>query len=237
MTAHAPPALPSLLLPPPSLHGPSVGSSDRPSYLPMTTAFRNWLSSASLFNTAPDDTSSEIVVQEPVDDAVDSGEDTAKEDDDRPPAFPAMNSAQRASSSPSAPPVVSIPAIVSVAPPAGSTDATLLIPPMPGRIGQRIPGVAPTNTKAKPSANTLMLPPSTTKPSTKAKKGEKVALAPGFGPLDWAALKTSGADLRVRVTSAQGRSVSPFTYELLGHWVSRSSPHHRRRAETTSHSG
>jgi hypothetical protein len=236
MTAHAaPPALPSLLLPPPSLHGLSVGSPDRPSHFPMTTAFRNWLSSASLFNTAPDDTSAEIVVQEPVDDAVDS-EDTAKEDDDRPPAFPAMNSAQRASSSPSAPPVVSIPAIVSVSPPAGSTGATLLVPPMPGRIGQRIPGVAPTTTTAKPSANTLMLPPSTTKPSTKAKKGEKVALAPGFGPLDWAALKTSGADLRVRVTSAQGRSMSPFTYEFLGYWVSRSSPHHRRRAEATSHS-
>ena len=43
--------------------------------------------------------------------------------------------------------------------------------------------------------STLGLPPSTNKPPIK-KSREKVALAPGFGPLDWAALKSSGSDLR-----------------------------------------
>ncbi|KAH9063969.1 cytochrome b5-like heme/steroid binding domain-containing protein [Lactarius vividus] len=50
----------------------------------------------------------------------------------------------------------------------------------------------------------LMPPPTTTRPPTqasKSKKREKVVLAPGHSPLDWAALKTSGADLRGGATS------------------------------------
>ncbi|KAI0303645.1 cytochrome b5 [Multifurca ochricompacta] len=45
-----------------------------------------------------------------------------------------------------------------------------------------------------------MPPPTTTRPPAqlaKSKKREKVVLAPGHSPLDWAALKTSGTDLRV----------------------------------------
>lgn len=48
-------------------------------------------------------------------------------------------------------------------------------------------------------ASTLVVPPSTTKAPVK-KRGKKVALAPGHSPLDWAALKTSGQDLRVSIT-------------------------------------
>jgi N-acetylmuramoyl-L-alanine amidase len=89
-------------------------------------------------------------------------------DDDSPPAFPAIESAQRISLAPS-----------TLMPP----------PPIPS---SRIPG--------PPAPSSLMPPPSTTKPPTqlsKSKKREKVVLAPGHSPLDWAALKSSGADLRV----------------------------------------
>ncbi|KAJ4477364.1 hypothetical protein J3R30DRAFT_209440 [Lentinula aciculospora] len=45
----------------------------------------------------------------------------------------------------------------------------------------------------------LAVPLTTTKsPVKSSKKREKVALAPGHSPLDWAALKSSGKDLRVR---------------------------------------
>ena len=96
-------------------------------------------------------------------------------DDDTPPAFPAIESAQRVSLPPS----------------------TLMPPPsIPAR---RIPGpLAPS------SLSSLMPPPTTTKPPTqlsKSKKRSKVVLAPGHSPLDWAALKSSGADLRVRSSS------------------------------------
>jgi hypothetical protein len=93
-------------------------------------------------------------------------------DDDTPPAFPAIESAQRVSLAPS----------------------TLMPPPsIPAR---RIPGPP-----APSSLSSLMPPPTTTKPPTqlsKSKKRAKVVLAPGHSPLDWAALKSSGADLRVR---------------------------------------
>jgi len=96
-------------------------------------------------------------------------------DDDVPPAFPAIESAQRISLVPS----------------------TLMPPPtIPS---PRIPGPPATS-----SSSSLMPPPSTTKPPTqlsKSKKREKVALAPGHSPLDWAALKSSGADLRSGTTS------------------------------------
>ena len=95
-------------------------------------------------------------------------------DDDTPPAFPALESAQRLSIAPS----------------------TLMPPPaIPSR---RIPG------PPAPSASSLMPPPTTTKPPTqlsKSKKRAKVVLAPGHSPLDWAALKSSGTDLRVRFSS------------------------------------
>ncbi|EIM91528.1 cytochrome b5 [Stereum hirsutum FP-91666 SS1] len=47
-----------------------------------------------------------------------------------------------------------------------------------------------------------MPPPTTLKPPTLSpKKREKVALAPGHSSLDWASLKSSGADLRVSLFS------------------------------------
>jgi hypothetical protein len=98
-------------------------------------------------------------------------------DDDTPPAFPAIESAQRVSLPPS----------------------TLMPPPsIPAR---RIP-----SPPAPSSPSSLMPPPTTTKPPTqlsKSKKRAKVVLAPGHSPLDWAALKSSAADLRVRSSSLQ----------------------------------
>ncbi|KAF8271135.1 cytochrome b5-like heme/steroid binding domain-containing protein [Lactarius quietus] len=103
-------------------------------------------------------------------------------EDDFPPAFPAIGSAQRLSSTPTS---------------SFTPSSTLMLPPpLPA---PRIPG-PPTPS----SASSLMPPPTTTKPltrGTKSKKREKVILAPGHSPLDWAALKTSGADLRGGATS------------------------------------
>ena len=115
-----------------------------------------------------------------------------RDDDDAPPAFPALNSAQRASSSslapPSPPPVSPIPRIL--------TDTHLMPPPSLPASALRVPG-AP-QPKLSSASSMLQLPTTTTKPPVPAsKRREKVALAPGFGPLDWAQLKSSGADLRV----------------------------------------
>ena len=109
----------------------------------------------------------------------DEGDDTETErDHDRPPAFPALNSAQRASTTPFL-----------------LTDSQQLMmppPPVPS-LAVRQPGVPLSK------GNMLAVPPRTEKPPLKpSRKREKVALAPGYGPLDWAALKSSGADLRVR---------------------------------------
>ena len=137
--------------------------------LPMASYLRSWLPTLSLqpssLSTEEEEspttpTNISFSVQQP--------------DDDTPPAFPAIESAQRVSLAPS----------------------TLMPPPaIPSR---RIPG------PSAPSASSLMPPPTTTKPPTqlsKSKKRAKVVLAPGHSPLDWAALKSSGADLRVRSSS------------------------------------
>ena len=61
-----------------------------------------------------------------------------------------------------------------------------------------------------------MPPPSTIKaPSKKASR--KVALAPGHGPLDWANLKKSGADLRVRRQSLVSSAASLMTHAGCRH--------------------
>ncbi|KAH9052881.1 cytochrome b5 [Lactarius deliciosus] len=107
-------------------------------------------------------------------------------DDDFPPAFPAIGSAQRISSVPAPSSTHLIP------------QSTLMPPPPPPPV-PRIPGPP-----APSSGSSLMPPPTTTRPPTQAsktKKREKVVLAPGHSPLDWAALKTSGADLRGGATS------------------------------------
>ena len=152
----------------------------------MTSYLRNWL-----FAQAPESTERPTSVDPPTavadpdvptisteDDDDDSS--TVHGDDDVPPSFPALNSAQRAGGQQ---PSDSIPRILS--------DAQLMPPPPVPTLAVRQPGVA--------SGGSLMVPPTTTKPPPKpsAKRG-KVALAPGHGPLDWANLKKSGQDLRVR---------------------------------------
>ncbi|KAL1741889.1 cytochrome b5-like heme/steroid binding domain-containing protein [Schizophyllum fasciatum] len=63
-------------------------------------------------------------------------------------------------------------------------------PPNPA-LAARNPGLAPPPRAGQGGG--LALPPSTSKP---IRAREKVALAPGYGPLDWANLKASGTDLR-----------------------------------------
>jgi len=85
-------------------------------------------------------------------------------DDDSPPAFPAIESAQRISLAPST-----------------------LMPPPPIPAPRQTRG-APAPAPAPSSSSSLMPPPSTTNPPTqlsKSKKREKVVLAPGHSPLDW----------------------------------------------------
>ena len=125
-----------------------------------------------------DDDADTITIKGPDDD----------EYDDTPPAFPALNSAQRAASSSrsNGPPRILSDKMPGLMPP----------PPVPG-LAKRTPGV-PTTTSGSLSVprtpNTLALPTSTTK---RPKVSKKVQLAPGHGALDWANLKNSGADLRV----------------------------------------
>jgi len=109
--------------------------------------------------------------------------------DDTPPAFPALNSAQRAASSSRSdePPRILADKAAGLMPP----------PPLP-QLAKRAPGVPFTTSSSLsvPSTpNTLALPTSTTK---RSKVSRKVQLAPGHGALDWANLKNSGKDLRVR---------------------------------------
>lgn len=126
----------------------------------------------------------------PPPDDEDDGEDTETERDyDRPPAFPALNSVQRASA---------IPTIL--------TDSQLMPPPPVPSLAMRQPGVPLSK------GNLLAVPLRTEKPPRKPSK--KVALAPGYGPLDWAALKASGADLRVR-THPPPLSYRAFTYHQV----------------------
>ncbi|KAG6335179.1 hypothetical protein ID866_3905 [Astraeus odoratus] len=112
----------------------------------------------------------------------DDGSETATEDD-IPPAFPALNSAQRASI-PSSADASNIPAIL--------TDSLLMPPPPVPGLASRSPGRPQPNSQA--ASSSLLAPLATTRKPPKPTK--KVALAPGFGPLDWAQLKSSGKDLR-----------------------------------------
>ena len=126
------------------------------------------------------------------DDKTETG-DAGDDDNDIPPAFPALNSAQRASSTNTTSlkpvPPSSVPPLPRIL-----TDTQLMPPPPLPASALRVPG-AP-----QPKASSMLqLPPTTTKaPVPASKRREKVALAPGFGPLDWAKLKSSGVDLRVR---------------------------------------
>ena len=116
----------------------------------------------------------EIEIIEPVEEEErysDDGYDT-----DRPPAFPALNSPQRAAAS---------------SKPLQSTSGIGLMGPPPPRLK-----AGATSSSAQHTAANSLAPLTTTKV---AKKNRKVALAPGHSTLDWANLKTSGVDLRVCV--------------------------------------
>ncbi|PWN47682.1 cytochrome b5 [Violaceomyces palustris] len=131
-------------------------------------------------------------------------------EDDTPPAFPSLNSAQRQSGGQNLRP--------------GSTSKS---PEDPGSSGSAswkktsflLPNpstsllAAPLPSSLAPSGGNLMLPPSTNSSTApqgvggasgaslgKDSKRKKVALAPGCSPLDWARLKNS-TDLRGGVTS------------------------------------
>ena len=155
----------------------------------MTSYLSSWLWSGTTAATTPEadtsttDTPSLRISPPPVAHGdEDDGSDTETEhNDDRPPAFPSLSSAQR----------VKVPINASRVPGA-LTDAQLMPPPpLPSR-ATRTSGVGPTQ------GSTLAVPFTTTKPPNKNRKREKVALAPGHSPLDWARLKASGQDLRVR---------------------------------------
>jgi hypothetical protein len=136
----------------------------------MTSYLRNWLLGAPTEAPPAQNTpqeSPEIEIVPPED--KDGGDSDDGYDTDRPPAFPALNSPQRASSS-------------------ANTRSTgnnggLMAPPPP-----RISGAS------SASSGNSLAPLTTTKV---VKKSRKVALAPGHSTLDWANLKTSGVDLRV----------------------------------------
>ena len=146
-------------------------------FLNMTSYLRSWWTGAPA-------TESEAALeqsQRPANIEIDISPPQEEEDDDddgydtdRPPAFPALNSIQRASSSNETPKMTQ-----------STRNAGLMLPPpVPGRGSSSSSG----------SGSSLALPQTTTKPP---KKSRKVALAPGHSTLDWAALKESGKDLRV----------------------------------------
>ncbi|OAX34280.1 cytochrome b5 [Rhizopogon vinicolor AM-OR11-026] len=153
---------------------------------------RSWFSidtSSSPNNLEPDSSYPKVSLSVPGsfnEEDEDDGSETAGEDD-APPAFPAINSAQRAaassSSSSDSSRRSSIPTIL--------TDSALMPPPPIPSLATRQPGVP-----APKGSSSLLSPMNTTQPPRKPSKREKVALAPGFGPLDWGNLKASGQNLR-----------------------------------------
>ena len=131
------------------------------------------------------------------------GPSVAIEDDDAPPAFPSLNSAQRQSSSSNhgnqetSASSKAASFLQSVAPRPPSSN-TLMAPPT-GLPPPRSGGLA-----APPSTSALTAPVGVGGASgvKGGKSRKKVALAPGCSPLDWARLKNS-TDLRGGVTSLQ----------------------------------
>lgn len=149
----------------------------------MTSYLRGWLTTGtSLASPASASIPSIVTLSPPPSDDNDD-DDTATEmelDDDSPPSFPSINSAQRVQSQ-------NLPAFL--------TDSQRMPPPPLPSLASRIPGVP---AQASSKGMSLAVPPTTTQMPVKPKtKRDKVALAPGHSPLDWANLKVSGEDLRV----------------------------------------
>lgn len=147
----------------------------------MTSYLRSWLTTGtSLAIPDPLAVPSIVKVSPPPSDEDDGDATETELDDDSPPAFPSVNSAQRLQSQ-------KLPSFL--------TDSQRMPPPpLPG-LASRTPGV-PARTPA--NIMSLAVPPTTTQmPVKPKKKRDKVALAPGHSPLDWANLTSSGEDLRV----------------------------------------
>ncbi|PPQ81013.1 hypothetical protein CVT25_014521 [Psilocybe cyanescens] len=149
----------------------------------MTSYLRSWLYSGTSSAESPTPTVPTFQTFSPPASDEEEGEETETEqqDDDSPPAFPSLNSAQRVKSS-------KLPGIPSIL-----NDSVLMPPPPVPSLSMRRPGVPDAR-----GNSSLLVPTTTTKPPPKPTKkgGGKVALSPGHSPLDWAALKSSGADLR-----------------------------------------
>lgn len=139
----------------------------------MTTYLRSWFatgpSASETTNNSYDSEFTAPTISPPSDE--EDGSDTEIEHDDSPSAFPSLSSAQRLQSL--------VPTIL--------TDAQRMPPPPLPRMAQHNPGIT----------SSLAVPLTTTK--RPPKKRDKVSLAPGHSPLDWASLKASGRDLRVCV--------------------------------------
>ena len=149
----------------------------------MTSYLRDWLFGGAVPPDSAPSVPTVELISPPASDDEDGEETETERDNDSPPAFPALNSAQRLQTS--------IPRVL--------TDSQLMPPPPVPSLSVRQPGVPLSSSRSSTStSSTLAVPPSTTK--APIKKREKVALAPGHSPLDWAALKTSGQDLRVSIT-------------------------------------
>lgn len=158
----------------------------------MTSYLRSWLSSP-FAPSEPASPAPTMIVSQPSENDDDDDTETIRgdDDDDAPPAFPSINSAQRLDSGSQASAAPAVPRILS--------DSDRMPPPPMPSLAARRPGVpgASSSLTVPLSQGSLAPPLSTTK--APAKKSRKVALAPGHGPLDWANLKKSGQDLRVRV--------------------------------------
>lgn len=186
--------------------------------------------SVSSTSTAPQLTINLAEPSPPASEAGDFGRAADFEDDDAPPPFPLPNSIQRsagarATTSEEEKTISSGPSFALTPADAPNPSARSSSPDSkrmpPPALPIRLPSVSTNglaaaansaqqrNTVSIPSVGELALPPSTTVPmpnvNKKGKARAKVGLAPGHGALDWAQLKSSGADLRgvtelVRVT-------------------------------------
>ncbi|GHJ84892.1 hypothetical protein NliqN6_1294 [Naganishia liquefaciens] len=106
---------------------------------------------------------------------------TAEDDIDAPPSFPMLDSAQRSQA-----PRLSL---QTRPPPELDFD---VVPPSPSS-SDRTASPPTRHQDSFSAAPSLQTPPTTTKkPNPAIKKRQKVALAPGCSPLDWARVKSSG---------------------------------------------
>jgi len=162
----------------------------------MSSYLRGWLSSA--LPTAQS-TQSDVVITTtaPQEEDNDSDNDTIRgdndQDDDLPPAFPSLNSAQRVGAKSAQQKRTGgggIPDILR-----SDVDSKLMPPPPVPTLASRRPGVASSSSSSlSVPGSSLMPPPSTSK--APSRRSRKVELAPGYGALDWGNLKKSGKDLR-----------------------------------------